>query len=161
DVSIGAHCLISWHVFGSSGNHRSRTFPAWLIHDQDSAGMAEPSWNVRDSRPIVIGEDCWLGWGTFLMGGVHVGRGAIVGAPSVVTKNVEPYAMVAGNPARPIGKRLEFSPPSFLDGADESHLPYFYEGFLVRRADLGARPGVIGASDKARLVLRGGPVDRL
>ncbi len=161
NVSIGAHCLVSWHVFGSSGTHHARTFPAWLIHDQDLLALADPSWTTRHDRPIVVDEDCWLGWGVFLKDGIHVGRGAIVGAHSVVTKDVEPYAVVAGNPARTIGRRLVFAPPALLSARDESQLPYFYEGFLVRRNELAERPGAVAARERARLVLRGGSVSRV
>lgn len=51
---------------------------------------------------INIEDDVWVGAGAIILGGVTIGKGAVVGAGSVVTKNVEPYTIVAGNPARKI-----------------------------------------------------------
>jgi len=54
---------------------------------------------------IYIGRDCWVGAGACILAGVQIGDGAVVGAMSVVTKNVEPYAVVVGNPAKQITTR--------------------------------------------------------
>lgn len=54
----------------------------------------------------MIGEDCWFGGNVTVLAGVTIGRGVTVGAGSVVTKDVEDYVVVAGNPARVI-RRLE------------------------------------------------------
>jgi acetyltransferase-like isoleucine patch superfamily enzyme len=51
---------------------------------------------------IVIEDDVWLGAGAIITDGIHVGKGAIVAAGAVVTKDVAPYSVVAGVPARPI-----------------------------------------------------------
>ena len=56
-------------------------------------------------RPVVIGNDVWVGTRVILLPGVRVGDKAIVGAGSVVTKDVPPYAIVGGNPARTIRRR--------------------------------------------------------
>ena len=53
-------------------------------------------------REIVIGDDCWIGGGAVLLPGVRIGDGAVVGAGAVVVKDVQPYTVVAGNPARKI-----------------------------------------------------------
>lgn len=55
---------------------------------------------------IVIENDVWIGYGSIIVSGVRIGRGAIVAAGSVVLKDVEPYAIVAGNPAKVISKRF-------------------------------------------------------
>jgi acetyltransferase-like isoleucine patch superfamily enzyme len=57
--------------------------------------------------PIVIGNDVWIGMNASIMEGVKIGDGAIVGACSVVVRDVEPYSLVAGNPAKE--KKLRFS----------------------------------------------------
>jgi len=54
----------------------------------------------RRSRPVRVGHDTWIGHGAIVMKGVTIGNGAIIGAQSVVTKDVAPYAVVAGAPAR-------------------------------------------------------------
>lgn len=66
------------------------------------------------NRPVVVGDDVWIGTRVIVMPGVQIGAGAVVGAASVVTKDVPPYAVVAGNPARVIKWRRE--PSSDLRG---------------------------------------------
>ena len=58
-----------------------------------------------DGKGIIIGEDCWIGIRSIILPGVTIGDGAVVGAGAVVTKDVEAYSVVAGNPAKVIGKR--------------------------------------------------------
>jgi virginiamycin A acetyltransferase len=60
----------------------------------------------RFEDPIMIGHDVWIGEGVTLKGGIKIGNGAVVGAKSVVTKDVPPFAIVAGNPARLIRFRF-------------------------------------------------------
>lgn len=58
-----------------------------------------------DDTPVVISDDVWIGARAIILPGVHIGRGSIVGAGAVVSKDVPEYAIVAGNPARIIKKR--------------------------------------------------------
>ena len=57
---------------------------------------------IEYARPITIGSDCWLGGGVIVCPGVTIGEGAVVGAGAVVTKDVAPYTVVVGNPARKV-----------------------------------------------------------
>jgi acetyltransferase-like isoleucine patch superfamily enzyme len=59
--------------------------------------------NVAAS-PIVINDDVWIGFNATVLKGVTIGRGAVVGACAVVTKDVPAYAIVVGNPARTVGE---------------------------------------------------------
>jgi acetyltransferase-like isoleucine patch superfamily enzyme len=52
------------------------------------------------SGPIVIEDDVWIGFGASILGSVHVGRGAVIGAGTIVTKDVPAYSLVVGNPMR-------------------------------------------------------------
>lgn len=64
--------------------------------------------NFADSAnkyPVVIGNDCWINGNVVLNAGIHIGDGAVVLSGAVVTKDVEPYTIVAGVPAKPIRKR--------------------------------------------------------
>jgi putative colanic acid biosynthesis acetyltransferase WcaF len=63
-------------------------------------------------KKIVIEDYVWIGAGAFVAPGVTIGEGAVVGARAVVTKDVEPWTVVAGNPARPIKKRQVIRPAS-------------------------------------------------
>jgi virginiamycin A acetyltransferase len=64
--------------------------------------------SITAKKPdVVIGNDVWIGYGATILSGVEIGDGAIIGAMAVVAKNVEPYSIVAGNPARLIRKRFD------------------------------------------------------
>ena len=74
-------------------------------------GKANPLLKIKigmlfKHAPIKICDNAWIGMNAIILKGVEIGEGAIVGAGSVVTKNVEPWTMVAGNPARVV-KRLK------------------------------------------------------
>jgi len=76
--------------------------------------LSQPIWTqgLRSTGPIVIQDDAWLGVGVRVLEGVTIGRGAIIGAGSVVTQDVPPYAIVVGVPARVIGTRGGKKPAS-------------------------------------------------
>jgi acetyltransferase-like isoleucine patch superfamily enzyme len=61
--------------------------------------------NLKSRGDIVVGDDVWLGFGVIVLDGVHIGNGAIVGAGSVVTKNIPEDCIAAGNPARVLKTR--------------------------------------------------------
>ena len=63
------------------------------------------AWDNRGD--IVIGNDVWIGYEAVILSGVHIGDGAIIGARAVVTRDVEPYTIMGGVPARPIRKRYD------------------------------------------------------
>jgi acetyltransferase-like isoleucine patch superfamily enzyme len=128
DVQIGAGFVGAAGVYISSGHHEFRRQPALPIRLQDRLNALE---GASLSRPVVIGEDCWLGICVAVMPGVEIGRGCIVGANSVVTHSLPPYSIAGGSPARILGKRLDFKPPVVLNATNDDHLPYFYEGFLT------------------------------
>ncbi|MBZ3692519.1 DapH/DapD/GlmU-related protein [Phyllobacterium calauticae] len=60
----------------------------------------------RQAKRVSIGHDVWIGHGAVIMPGISIGHGAVIGANAVVTKNVAPYTIVAGNPARLIRPRF-------------------------------------------------------
>lgn len=97
----------------SSANHKTSGFSTYPFANfmmtskttsEDIVAMFEASQNKGD---IVIGNDVWIGLDATIMPGIKIGDGAIIGAKSVVTHNVEPYTIVGGNPACVIKKRFD------------------------------------------------------
>lgn len=81
------------------------TFP--LFHEEwdlEKSDMAT-AWDNKGN--IIIGNDVWIGYEAVIMAGVNIGDGAIIASHAVVTKNVAPYTIVGGVPARPIRKRFD------------------------------------------------------
>jgi acetyltransferase-like isoleucine patch superfamily enzyme len=155
-VRIGAHCLFAMNIMVGSTIHRFRDHPTWLIRDQDrdvlhTVGSSSDNW----SRPITIEDDCWLGWNVAVMPGVYVGRGAVIGANCVLTKDVGPYEIHGGVPNTLIGRRFEFRPPRSIDAYDDDALPYFYRGFDLRQnsLSLSRKHGLVEARSSACILL--------
>jgi acetyltransferase-like isoleucine patch superfamily enzyme len=133
NVTIGGGCIFAPGVFVSSGKHVYDLKPAWPIRAQEAllaTGDADVAGYVLD-RPVLIDEDCWLGAHVVVAPGVRIGRGAVIGANSVVTRDVRPYAIVAGAPAKPINQRLAWRPSPWLDATSPAARPYLYAGFDV------------------------------
>ena len=112
-VEIGNDVLIAWDVFIYDHNAHSLNWEtrvkdvelAWLKYNKMETGF-EKEWDKVRSENIKICDKAWIGFGSLIMKGVTIGEGAIVGAKSVVTKDVEAWTVVAGNPAKVV-KRLE------------------------------------------------------
>lgn len=96
-VVIGDHTLIASRVFISDHNHGNYQIP-----NAASAPGIPPIERPLSSKPVYIGRNVWLGEQVCILPGVTIGDGAIVGANSVVTHDVPPNSIAAGNPARVI-----------------------------------------------------------
>ena len=105
-VSIGDYAIISNHVHIYDNNNHP-TSPAIRKKMCQDGFEGEPwKWKHAASAPIVIEENVWIGEYSAIMKGVTIGKGAIVAAHAVVTKDVPAYSIVAGNPAKKV-KDLE------------------------------------------------------
>lgn len=81
-----------------------------FIYRRSLFGMGEDDqafFEQRRCQMVELGHDCWIGHGAIVLPGIRIGNGAVVGAGSVVTKDVPDFMIVAGNPARPIRYRFE------------------------------------------------------
>jgi phosphonate metabolism protein (transferase hexapeptide repeat family) len=116
DVSIiysevGKFCSIASHVRLNPGNHpMQRVTQHHMTYRRAQYGFGHTDdaafFDWRRADKVTIGHDVWLGHGVLVMPGVSIGTGAVVGAGAVVTKDVEPYTVAVGVPARPL--RLRF-----------------------------------------------------
>lgn len=126
-VSIGDHCFVGessriWSANAITIGHRVLISHGVNIHDTNahslsarqrhehilemfSTGHPRELPDVPD-RPIVIEDDAWIGFNAVVLKGVRIGRGAVIGAASVVTHDVPAYSVVVGNPARIVGSAL-------------------------------------------------------
>lgn len=114
-ISIGNNVLISWGV--SIVDHNSHS-TNWEIRREDVKNavfsfkkysgnfLVNKDWNSVKCEAVTIKNDVWIGFNSIILKGVTIGEGAIVAAGSVVTKDVDPFTVVGGNPAKLI-KHIE------------------------------------------------------
>ncbi len=94
-------------IVTSSANHQMDGFSTYpfTIFGEPWSSAYEANW--ANKGDTIIGDDVWIGHQAIIMPAVTIGAGAIIGAGSVVTKDVPPYTIVAGNPAKPIRQRFD------------------------------------------------------
>ena len=143
---IGKFCSIACGAkfLFNSANHALRslsnyTFPLffeeWGLNQKNVAS----AWDNKGD--IIIGNDVWIGYEAVIMAGVHIGDGAVIAARAVVTKDVPPYTIVGGTPARKIRMRFEEETIAKLQQIQwwnwpvekiRRSLPYIMEGTVDR-----------------------------
>lgn len=109
-LKIGKFCSISDEVkIFLGGNHRSdwaTTYPFAGLTGEWMEAVEIKDHNVSRGD-VVIGNDVWIGFGANILSGITIGDGAVIGAFALVTKDVAPYTIVGGNPAKEIRKRFD------------------------------------------------------
>lgn len=108
---IGKFCSIACGAkfLFNSANHTFRslsTYPFPLFFEEWGLDKKKVTDSWDNKGDIVIGNDVWIGYEAVVMAGVTIGDGAVIGARAVVTKDVLPYTIVGGIPAKPIRKRF-------------------------------------------------------
>jgi len=114
---IGKFCQIAAGVeFVMNGaNHQMNAVSTFPFYTLEGWNMKPPAaGDMPFKGDTVIGNDVWIGQNATILPGVHIGDGAIIGANSVVGSNVEPYAVVVGNPAETIRHRFDGELTSLL-----------------------------------------------
>ena len=109
DCKIGSFCSIARDVYIGGGVHPIEwvsTSPCFHVKD-NATGVYYGNKTFQWFKETIIGNDVWIGIRAVILPGVKIGDGAVIGAGSIVTKDVGPYEIWAGNPARLIRKRFD------------------------------------------------------
>ena len=137
-IACGAKFLFNSanHALNSLSNY---PFPIFFEEWQLDKGNITSAWDNKGD--IIIGNDVWIGYEAVIMAGVHIGDGAVIAARAVVTKDVPPYTIVGGTPARKIRMRFEEETIAKLQQIQwwnwpvekiRRSLPYIMEGTVDR-----------------------------
>ena len=106
DIEIGNNIEIANQV-GLIGKY-DHDYSKVGVSIKDAPWIGDKNYDFKGKgEKIIIEDDVWIGYGAIVFTGVHVHRGALIAAGSVVTHDVPAYAIVAGNPARVIGQRFD------------------------------------------------------
>lgn len=105
-VSVATEC-----TFMLGGNHDYNKITTWLPFNPNAY---DPNETLLTNGDIIIGNDVWIGSNVTIMSGVKIGDGSVIAANSTVVKNVEPYSIVGGVPAKLIKKRFDDSTIEYL-----------------------------------------------
>ena len=138
-ISIGKYCQLGVDVALHATNHPISYMTTYINKNLFDGELK----SLKQENVIAIGHDVWLGHGVIIVGNVTVGNGAIIAAGSVITKDVEPYAIVAGVPAKEIRKRFsdtiikEIETLQWWDKSEqelEKIKPLFFKDFTNRHS---------------------------
>ena len=102
-LEIGSYCSIAKGVtFILGGEHNLSTLSTYPFKSQ----ILKQGKEAKSKGSIIIKDDVWIGYNAVICSGITIGQGAVIAAGSIVTKNVPPYAIVGGNPAKIIKYRF-------------------------------------------------------
>lgn len=139
NTNIGAFCSIAENVcIGHAEHpyHQFSTSPVFYKTDNPLETTKFVQQEIDEFKTTIIGNDVWIGYNAYIRSGVTIGDGCIIGAGAIVTKNIEPYCVVAGVPARVIKKRfdeatiLKLQQDQWWDLDDEKLLEYSKQNFI-------------------------------
>lgn len=131
---IGSFCSIASNVsFHLSGNHHMETLSTYPVEvycfDEEPDSLSKGD--------IVVGDDVWIGYNAIILSGVHIGQGAVIAAGAVVTKDIPPYAIAGGVPAKVLKYRFSKEIRDKLIHVDYSKID---KEFIRGHKDIFIRP---------------------
>ena len=101
-IAIGKYCQLGVDVALHATNHPISYMTTYINQNLFQGELK----HLKEENNIIIGHDVWIGHGVIVVGNVTIGNGAILAAGSVITKDVAPYSIVAGIPAKEVRKRF-------------------------------------------------------
>lgn len=121
---IGAFCSVSWNVSIGGAEHDYNRVSTHAFLFSPKFGLVDSPKYDRFNKSCIIGNDVWIAANVCVCRGVKIGDGAVIAAGAVVTKDVEPYTIVAGVPAAPIKKRFDDDVIDYLIKSKWWNLPH-------------------------------------
>jgi galactoside O-acetyltransferase len=110
NIQVGSGVLMAWGItivdhdsHSTRWQERAEDVARWrtgIVHGGIARAAERKNWEVVPTAPVSIGDKAWIGFNAIILKGVTIGEGAIIAAGAVVTKDVPPYSIAAGNPAR-------------------------------------------------------------
>lgn len=135
-LSIGSYVSIAPNVhFILSGNHQTNTLFTYPLCSILSGNHSDRDTNSKGS--IIVEDEVWIGYGAIILSGVTIGKGSIIAAGAIVVRDVPPYAIVGGNPARFIRYRM---PEKVIPVVSDIFLKKFTEEEKKKNLDLFYTP---------------------
>lgn len=104
---IGSYCAISWNVTIGADHHPTERISGSAAFFRQMFGLVDRDFSKGDVKRCVIGNDVLISTDVTVIAGVSIGDGAIIGAGAVVTKDIPPYAIAVGNPAKILKMRFD------------------------------------------------------
>ena len=99
DILIGDNSSIGKNSFVQSGTYIGKNVMIAMNHGFSRTDIPMCRQGLTRPRPVIIEDDVWIGTKVIILPGVHIGKGSVIGAGAVVTKNIPAYSIAAGNPA--------------------------------------------------------------
>lgn len=139
NITIGRYCQLGVDVAIHATNHPVSYMSTYINQNLFQGELKE----LKEEHKIRIGNDVWIGHGVIILGNVTIGNGAILAAGSVVTKDVEPYTIVGGVPAKELRKRyadtiiIEIEALKWWDKSEqelEKIKPLFFKDFTNKNS---------------------------